>query len=350
MPSPSASTEPEARSRSTEGRPVTATRLERAGDLAARVSSLRPSDPNMRRGLHAGIVIVVVLSVGLAAFAGAGDLPEIDWRLRPWALVLATIGMATFLLANAAIWRRLLRALGPELGPRQARAIWFTSALGRYVPGNLLLPMLRVAIADRVGVPKRICAASVLYEIALVLTATLAVSAYFVIDLPDLRATPARFLVLAVPGLAALALHPRFFHSVADRVLDRLGRARLPLSLSGVRIAEFAGLYALTFVVAGLSLYALAQSVYPVPGSDLITVAAAFAVGTTLSILSFVLPGGLGAREAGIAVALSPVMPAAPAVAIAVLARILQMALELVFAVVTPLLARSTASPGLRLG
>jgi hypothetical protein len=47
-------------------------RLERAGDLAARAGSLRPADPNMRRGLHAGIAIVLVLSVGLAIVAALG--------------------------------------------------------------------------------------------------------------------------------------------------------------------------------------------------------------------------------------------------------------------------------------
>ena len=37
----------------------TPTRLERAGDVAARAGSLQPWDPRVRRGLHAGIAIVV---------------------------------------------------------------------------------------------------------------------------------------------------------------------------------------------------------------------------------------------------------------------------------------------------
>jgi uncharacterized membrane protein YbhN (UPF0104 family) len=320
------------------------TRLERAGDIAARVSSLEPSDPRVRRGLHLGIAIIVVLSIGLAAFATAGDIPDVDWRFRPVALALAVIGLTVFLLANAEIWRRILRALGPELAPRRSMAIWFTSGLGRYVPTSLLLPVLRAAMSEREGVPKRICLASVAYEMAMFFTAALILGAYFVIDLPDLQDAPGRYLVIGLPLLALIALQPRVFHTLADRVLTRLGRAKLPLSLPGGRVLEFVGLYALTYVIAGLSLYALAQSVYPVGADDLVTVVGAFAVGTALSILAFVLPGGLVAREAGIALALSPVMPAAPALAVAVLARIVQMGLEVLLALITPLLAKRAGS------
>ena len=63
---------------SSEAGASTPTGLERAGEVAARASSLQPSDPRVRSGLHAGIAIVVVLSVGLAAFTAAGDLPDID--------------------------------------------------------------------------------------------------------------------------------------------------------------------------------------------------------------------------------------------------------------------------------
>lgn len=316
------------------------TRLERAGTVAARVSSLEPADPRVRRGLHIGIGVVVVLSLGLAAFASAGDIPDVDWRFHPAALALAVLGGLVFLVGNAEIWRRILIALGHEVRPMRSLSIWSTSALGRYVPTSLLLPMLRAAMCEREGVPKRVSLASVAYDMAMFFTAALILGAYFVIDLPNLEGAPGRFLVLALPAVALVLLHPRIFHTVADRALARLGRQPLPLSLPFARVLEFVALYAITYVIAGLSLYALAQSVYPVGSGDLVTVVGAFAVGTAISLIAFVLPGGLVAREAGIALALSPVMPAAPALATAVLMRIMQMALEVLLATITPLLAR----------
>jgi hypothetical protein len=141
-----------------------ATRLERAGDLAARSASLRPSDPNLRRGLHAGIAIVLVLSVGLAVVAMLGNFPEIEWHLHPVAMLLAVLAIGVYLVFSGEIWRRLLRALGPEISPLRGLAIYFPSSLGRYVPTALLLPMLRVAMCEREGSPKRICLASIAYE------------------------------------------------------------------------------------------------------------------------------------------------------------------------------------------
>jgi glycosyltransferase 2 family protein len=322
-----------------EARPRT--RLERAGDLAARSASLRPSDPNLRRGLHAGIAIVLVLSVGLAIVAALGDFPEIDWRLRPIALLLAVVGIGTYLIFSAEVWRRLLATLGPRLGLLRGHAIWYASGLGRYVPTALLLPMLRVAMCEREGSPKRICLASIAYEGALFFTASLIVGAYFVITLPDLEGVWQRYLVLVLPAIAMVALHPRIFHTLADGALERLGRARLPLSLPARRVVEFVGLYAIANLIAGLGVYCLAQSVYPVGADDLPTVVSSYAVANTLSILAFMIPGGLGAREAAMAAALSPVMPTGPALAIAVLSRILQVALEVLLAVLAPLLARS---------
>src|SRR5262249_32853442 len=152
---------------------------------------------------------------------------------------LAVFAFCCYLLANAEIWRRLLAAVGPELSPTRAYPIWFASGLGRYVPTALLLPMLRMAMADREGVPKRITAATIAYEFALLITGSVLVSAYFVITLPDLQGIWQRWLVLVLPALALIAIHPKVFHPLADWALTRAGRDKLPLSLPALRTLEF---------------------------------------------------------------------------------------------------------------
>jgi glycosyltransferase 2 family protein len=317
-------------------------RLHRVGELAAQAGSLRPSDPGVRRGLHAGIAIVLVLGVGFALVAAAGDFPTVDFRLPPLALLLVLCGMLLYLFGCADLWRRLLRALGPELRPTPAAAIWLASGLGRYVPAALLLPVLRMAMCERADVRKGVCLASVAYEFVFLFTASLIVSAYFVITLPSLSGVWERYLVLALPIIGLLSLHPRVFHTLADRTLERFGRDPLPLSLPGRRVLEFVSLYAVASIAAGLAVYGLALCVYPVGADDLPTIVASYAVANTFSILASVIPGGLGAREAAMAAALSPVMPTAPAVAVPVLSRLVQVGLEVIFAsVLSPLLPRS---------
>jgi glycosyltransferase 2 family protein len=322
-------------------------RLVRAGDLASRVASLDPRDPIMRRGLHIAIGLVVILGVGLAVWGSLTELPEIDWRWEPVSLSLGVLGVGTYLLLNAWLWRRLLHALGPELPPLPAAAIWFTSGLGRFVPTSLLMPTIRMAMAEREGISKRITLVSVVYEIGLSLCGALVVGAYFIVDLPDLQGDPARFLAIGLPILGLLALHPRIFHRVASRALERFGRSGIPQALSSRRVLEFLTLYALVYILAGLSLYALGQSVYPMGSDDIVTVLGAFAVGTAIGIIAFVVPGGLVAREAGLAVALSPIMPTASAIAIAVLSRVVQIAMEALFATLTQVEVRRRGYPEL---
>lgn len=283
---------------------------------------------------------MLVLGVALAVVAGVGDFPNVNWRFKPIALVLAVLAFSLYLLMSAELWRRLLRAIGPELPPIRAYSIWFASGLGRYVPTSLLLPMVRMAMAEREGVRKRITAASVAYELALLITGSVAISAYFVITLPDLEGIWQRYLVLVLPAVALIAVHPKVFHPLADWALTRAGRGTLPLSLPALRTLEFVVLYAAACVIAGLGIYCLAQAIIPVGADSIPTVVSSYAVANTVSILAFVIPGGLGAREASMAAALAPAMPTAPAVAVAVLSRILQVALEVAFASGTVFLAR----------
>ncbi len=301
----------------------------------------------MRRGLHIAIGIAVALGIGLTVWGTLSELPDVDWRWRPVSLVLGVVGTATFLLLNAELWRRILRALGPELRPLPASTIWFVSGLGRFVPTSLLTPMIRTAMSEREGVRKGICLVSVIYEIALALSGALVVAAYFIVDLPDLAGEPARFLAIGMPVVAVVILQPGIFHRLTAAALERLGREPIPNALPPGRIVAFLGLYAGVYVLAGLSIYALGQSIYPMGSDDIVTVLGAFAVGTTIGIIAFMVPGGLVAREAGLAVALSPIMPTAPAVAIAVLSRIVQVATEVLLATMTQVAVRRRGYPEL---
>ena len=60
-----------------------------------------------------------------------------------------------------------------------------------------------------------------------------------------------------------------------------------------------------------------------------------------VSLIAFVVPGGLVAREAAITIALAPVMPAAPALAVAIFSRIAQLLAEVVVAALSPVLLQT---------
>jgi hypothetical protein len=223
---------------------------------------------------------------------------------------------------------------------RQARSIWNVSLLGRYVPTSALMAVGRAAMAEKEGVPKRVTLASILYEVALTFGTAMAVGAYFVITLPQTQGHATRWLALAVPAVALVCLHPAIFHRAADYGLRRLGREPLPVSLTLRQVVLFALGYGVAFVVVGIGVYAFAQAIHPLSSSDFPTAVGAYAIGYAAAIAGFLLPGGLGARETGMAIALSPAMPLAVGIAVAVAVRLIQMGIELFYAAVSPVVAR----------
>jgi hypothetical protein len=315
--------------------------LERLGDSAAQLSSLRPANALLRRGLWVTLGALIVACVALAIGAAVFSLPHFEWRLNPLWLLGAIAGFAALHLSHAGLWHGLLLSLDQHVDRRRTRSIWCTSGLARYTPGSLLLPVVRVAMSEPEGVPKRICLASMIYEVALLLTGAVVVGAYAVVSAPDFGGHTIRYVVLVLPVLAVAALHPRVFRRLADAALVRLGRERLPMALPMARLLGFVVLYSATWVLAGFGLYALIHGIHPVEPDDLLIVIGAPAVGYLAAALAFMLPGGLGARETAVAVVLSATLPVAVGVAVAVALRLLQMMVELACALITPLLARS---------
>jgi glycosyltransferase 2 family protein len=292
-------------------------------------------------------VLLVLAGLGFAIVKQVGHLPQIDWHFSAGWLVLAVVCFALLQFIHAGIWRLILRCLHGHVESTRSRAIWSTSNMGKYVPTSLLAWVMRITMADRVGVPRRVTGASLVYEVALLVTACTVIGAYGVIQLPDLHGESVRWLVVLAPVAALIALHPRVFQPVADIALKRAGREPLPTTLSVAQNLMICAAYAASLLVAGAGTYSFAHALHPVSSGDIPTVVAAFAIGLGLSFIGFILPAGIGAREAGFTAALAPALPTGVALAVAVGVRLLQMAIEVVYALVTPVIAarRSESAP-----
>jgi glycosyltransferase 2 family protein len=310
-----------------------ATFLERAGSIAAGIGSRGPRNPRLRLALQWGLVALIFAFLLLFVVRQWGELPDnFEWRFAPGWLVLSAIGTFLYYAVQAELWRLIVHALGSEgLAPRAARAVWGKSLVARYVPTNALMVVGRLVLAERLGVPKRVCLASIVYELGLAFGTAVMVGAYFVIELPDLEDQPARFAVLALVPLVLAALHPRVFLPLANFALGKLGREPLPRALPFRTVLRFALGYVASWAFIGLGIYSFAASVTPLDISDLPYVAAAYPVAFCVAVLTFVVPSGLGTRDAALAVAMKAVMPSAVATAIAIGFRIFQTAIELIY-------------------
>lgn len=320
---------------------VPQTLLERAGSTAAGLGTLGEGRPRARRALEVGVaVLVVAFLVGFVATQW-GRLPDYDWDFRPAWLLVSAVGVTLFYAIQCEAWRAILGSLGEHLDARIARSIWGKSLVARYVPTNALMVVGRVVMAERHGVSKRGCLASIVYEVGLAVVTAVMVGAYFVITLPRLEDQPARYAILVMVPLALLVLHPRIFKRLADFALRKLGRATLPATLPLGRVVELALVYLVAWVAMGVGVVGFAAALHPLDVEDVAYAAAAYPVAFCAAVATFIVPGGLGTRDAALAISLAAVLPGAVATAIAVGFRIFQTAIELLFVAAVTALGRA---------
>ena len=315
-----------------EGRPQEAERtlLERAGAAASGLGQARPSHPVARMALQWGLAFLIFGFLVAFVIRQWRELPDFDWRFSPGWLALSVLCVLGFYVVQGELWRVILHSLGEHhLEPRPARAVWGKSLLARYVPTNALMVVSRVIMAERYGVKMRVCLASIVYELVLGFGTAVMVGAYFVIQLPRLEDQPGRYAVLVLIPLVLTALHPRVFFPLVNFALRKLGRDPLPKALPFTRVLELAVGYIVSWGIIGLGTYAFASAVQSLDLSDLPYVAAAYPVAFCVAVLTFIVPSGLGTRDAALATAMAAVMDFTVATAIAVGFRIFQTVVEL---------------------
>jgi uncharacterized membrane protein YbhN (UPF0104 family) len=293
-----------------------------------------------RRSRWVTIAIVAVIAGFFVATLAArwNDVISLNWRLEPWLFALATALLALSYGLVAGLWGLALRrAAGTPLvvGAR----IWFLSNLARYVPGNVWSYVGAVELARREGVARRTTLA------VMALTQVLSVGVAVLAGLPVLLAERARLgrpVLLGAVVVAAAAVLAALFR----RRLLALARRRLP-DLDPADLTPSAGTvvllvigYGVYWVITGLAFAALVASLAPLGIGDVPLVVAAYAAAYAAGFLALLTPAGLGIREGVLIVALAPVLPAGPALVVALVSRLWMMLVELAGAALTHLLAR----------
>jgi glycosyltransferase 2 family protein len=273
-------------------------------------------------------VLAVVAAFFVATLAARwNDVISLKWRLEPGLFAAATALLALSYGLVACLWGLALhRAAGTRVvaGAR----IWFLSNLARYVPGNVWSYVGAVELARREGVARRTTLA------VMALTQVLSVGVALLAGLPVLLAERARLGRPALLGAVVVAAGAGLAAVFRRRLLG-LARRRMPgfdpagLTPSAGTVALLVAGYALYWAVTGLAFAALVASLYPLAPADVPLVMAAYAAAYAAGFLALLTPAGLGVREGVLVVALAPVLPAGPALVVALLSRVWMMLVEL---------------------
>jgi glycosyltransferase 2 family protein len=236
---------------------------------------------------------------------------EIDWR---WSLI-AGVCFAGELFTSAAAWLWLLRRMEGAGSPLFMFGAYFFSQLGKYVPGKIMLLIMRLERTNRQGVSGAATTISTLMENATFMVSGAAVAVPILAQFLLAR-NPAGhrwLLLLALSSMIVLltAIHPAIFYRILNPVLLRLGRSeiaaqhRLPMN---TLLASVAMMIPCWFF-GGLALWATIRCLMPIGMERFWELTAAFALSVLAGMISF-LPIGLGVRDVVQALFLLPIIAA----------------------------------------
>jgi uncharacterized membrane protein YbhN (UPF0104 family) len=271
----------------------------------------------------------LILGVASAIFVGVASYKlATRWESGkvtvsvPWLLASAVpIAVGTVILAVG--WKWLMeRMVGRHLPLRPCLTLHFESQMARYTPGKVGIPLVRMAGAQRLGVPAAVAGYSVLTEsISMVAVGGVVGFAALLSTNPGASTVTQAFGLLGVLGLAAFVC--------VTLVLVFVDRRHLPAAFVKLMKAEGAGalvprrgpiahtVYWLTWAVHG---YFAARAV-GIGSAHAFASAGLYVLAPIAGILALATPSGIGVREAVLSMGLAPLVGPAPAVATAIVSR-----------------------------
>lgn len=273
----------------------------------------------------ASAVFVAVACYNLSRRWESGKV-EVSW---PWLVVSALpIALGTVILAVG--WKWIMeRMAGKPIALRPCLTLHFESQMARYTPGKVGMPLVRMAGAERLGVPAAVAGYSVLTEsISMVAVGGLVGFALLLAITGSSGGLTKAFGVLGVLGLVAFV--------TVTIVLVFVDRRHLPAVVVKLMKAEGAGplvprrgpvAHALYWLTWGVHGYFAARAVgigsaHALGGSGL------YVLAPIAGILALATPSGIGVREAVLSMGLAPVVGPAPAVATAIVSRAVSLVVD----------------------
>ncbi|MDB2687779.1 flippase-like domain-containing protein [Mariniblastus sp.] len=260
------------------------------------------------------------------------DLSQIDYRWWAGAVTVYLISM----LLSAFFWQRVLIAFGQQPKFTDSVAAFFTSQLGKYVPGKAMVVVIRTDMIRGDKVNTKPAAASVFVEtLTWLFTGAAIASVLMIVKFQDHRGLQITAAVLTL--IAGVLTWPSIFQKIATRLSslgkDKEGKAKKNNVFAGLNLRTMSQgwlLLTIGWCFNGASLWMVIRGI---PGCELrpedywLTLACV-SLATVAGFVSL-LPGGIGVRELVLIPLLGPTIGPANAIIAAIVIRLVWLASEL---------------------
>lgn len=276
--------------------------------------------------LMAAVIGFIVKKFGESWNEVSNQQLHIDWRFA-----FLTIGcFACSMMTNTLVWRWLAWRMGDRSRTLPLLGAYLFSQMGKYAPGKIMLLLMRIERAGRVGMDKKTVVVSTLVENAMYMVSggvtALLTLALFLIYRPV-------FLVAVLVPLVALVVvfHPRVFYRLVNKMLVKWNQPPVAAEeqLRKRDLALSVVMFTPVWIFGGVGLWAAARTVTMIPVESITNLPGAFALSVTGGMASF-LPGGLGIAEAIKSLFLDPITGPKAAVLAVAIQRMAQIIVEVI--------------------
>ncbi|HEY76440.1 MAG TPA: hypothetical protein G4O00_09710 [Thermoflexia bacterium] len=301
--------------------------------------SILRENPRLQRWISAGVLFLSVGFLLALLIYGYKELQQFD----NWQAYLAACARGFFiyplsLSLQALTWSMMIARLGPKESRWRDIEIYAYTHLMRRLPGAPWYLAGRAMRYYEQGIETHVTLAASGLEWLLLLVIAMVIYSALSLPLHSSWLASLAFSFLAVVLIAAGFQRLRLRWSTQDETRLPRPLRQVLVNLSSLdppqwrELALWMGLYAVAYVIGGLILFLLAHSVAPTSGITLGDAVRIWALTGGISFLtSIIIPAGMGIRELTLTALLSPNLPIAGALLVALLLRVLFIASDLVW-------------------
>ncbi|CAN7371803.1 MULTISPECIES: lysylphosphatidylglycerol synthase domain-containing protein [Microbacterium] len=269
--------------------------------------------------------VLLALVLGFAAYYLISQWDEVSAAIK---LIAWQSAVLSFLLVLAGLalgtisWIAILNGLGEDRVPfLRAAQILLVGQLGKYVPGSVWSYVMQMELGRQYNVSRPRVLITALYSAGVGVVASLILGALAVPLLSQEQ--PELLWLFALLPVGLICLHPAVMTWLASLVLKLFRRPPLDhrVKVSTVLIALSTSIG--SYICYGLHLTLLVNSLADPDPQTVVLLTGAMAIGFSLSLFAFILPSGIGVREAVLVAAMATIVTVPQAAAVSAVSRMM---------------------------
>lgn len=253
------------------------------------------------------------------------NLGEIDIIIAAISILIICLA----LLMQILVWHYITIIMNCELEIKQSITTKIFAEFGKYIPGKITGIVMLMGLYKQEGKSTKNVTISYIIE---VLSASLGACLIFLLSLYFSKTVVFEsyrnnaFLLLI---LFVILLNPRILNFFINLLLKFKKTDIKPVNFSNTTLLKILLLEMIVWLLFGLSLFVLINSIHPIPVSEFFYVCGSFSLSSIIGFFAIFAPAGIGVREGILIIILSKIIPPEIAGVVAVLSRLFLILAEL---------------------